>query len=75
MRDRALQNQSQRQRAGETPALRTATSKTPASKAKAGGRYKFKRNVKGNVESNVEGDCDVDGNGWRSEDRRYNIKC
>jgi len=69
MRDRALQNQSQRQRAGETPALRTATSKTPASKAKAGGRYKFKRNVRGNV----EGNCDVDG--WRPEDRRYNIKC
>jgi len=37
----------------------TATSKAPASKEKAGGRYKF--NGKGNF------NCE----GWRSEDRRY----
>jgi hypothetical protein len=43
-----------------------ATSKTPASKQKAGGRYK------GKTERKFTGN--TNGKGWRSEDRRYECK-
>jgi hypothetical protein len=51
-----------------------ATSKTPASKEKAGGRYKFKSELKFKSEAERKFKGNINGKGWRSEDRRHKCK-